>query len=160
MRRMAKYLTFSALLVMAGCTTSAPWAGGDTLVLPAALGEAVVRVLTAAERCDVQVARADLDSSGGRAILVLFDEWRNPQPESAVLVVAVEDTAGSSAVQVTARSLADFGRQAPAADGHGFPSCACCEAAAAGFDVAVFSPSRALAAGARARACLLGALSR
>lgn len=146
------------LFAVAACGTTAPGGRRNGVVLPAGFEAAVLKVIEAAAACDFQVAQAEV--SGGRALFVLFDQWRDPQPESAVLVVVVEERAGTSELRVTVRSLADYGRQAPAFDGHGFPSCACCEAAAAGFDMAVFSPSRALAAGSRARSCLLAALAR
>ncbi len=148
------------LLAAAACGTASLPEPRTGVVLPVGRDAAVLRVLEAAATCDFQVALAEADASGGRAMLVLLEQWRQPQPESAVLLVVVQERGASSEVQVTARSLADYGRQAPAFDGHGFPSCACCEAAAAGFDMAVFSPSRALAAGSRARACLVKELSR
>ncbi len=159
MLRLQNAWALVGVLLVAGCVVSAPRAAGDAVVLPAPLGEALVAVLTAAESCDFQLAKADMEGAGRRAVLVLLDEWRTPQPESAVLVVTVAESPGGSEVEVATRHLADFGRGAPVFQGHGFPSCACCEAAAAGFDQAVFSPSRALAAGQRARACLLQALS-
>ncbi|MEP0774623.1 MAG: hypothetical protein HRF46_09725 [Acidobacteriota bacterium] len=142
-----------------GCRSAAPPARGDATVLPGGVGEAVARVLAAAEGCDLQVAGAESEPEGKVAKLVLLDQWRDPQPESAVLLVAVDEGAGVSTVRVISRSLADYGRPAPSFGGHGFPSCTPCAAAAVGGELAVFSPSRALAAAHRARACLLGKLA-
>lgn len=143
-----------------GCRSAAPPPRGDAVVLPGGIGEAVAWVLAAAQGCDLQVAGAEAEPGGRVAKLVLLDQWRDPQPESPVLLVAVEEAGGSSTVRVTPRSLADYGRQVPAFGSHGFPSCTPCAAAAAGGELAMFPPSRALASAHRARACLLGALAR